>query len=183
MNNPFNSGLRKTAELVLKFTAIAAMGAGLVGCASTGPAPGGYMQLGARAAPPAGFIDFCARKPGECGLKVAVSDDAPPQEAQARLQKTLYKKYLWAVTFPAAVEEPSEPPRPAQVLMTSAPPAAPLVSDLVYRPQDVTAAPAEMAQATVQPALLAWAGKSDAVAPPPLQAEIAARRLMRILNK
>ncbi|HEY5409194.1 MAG TPA: transglutaminase-like cysteine peptidase, partial [Caulobacteraceae bacterium] len=120
MNNPYTSEFGNKVKLLLKLLAAAAVGMGVVGCASTGSLSGGYMQLGARAAPPAGYIDFCARKPQECGLRVAASLSAPPDEAQTRLEKTLYRKYLWAVAF----ARDGQTPRAAPAVMTAAAPPA-----------------------------------------------------------
>ncbi len=72
------------AQLVV----IAAM---LAGCASTASVPSGYMALGERTAPPAGFVDFCARQPNECGLKILARN----QDIKA----ALYNRYLWSVAF------------------------------------------------------------------------------------
>jgi predicted transglutaminase-like cysteine proteinase len=169
MNNRFNSELRNRAKPVLKLAALAAMAMALVGCASSGGLSGGYMQLGARAAPPAGFIDFCARKPQECGLKVSSSPALDPEEAQARLHKTLYRKYLWEVAFPEA----PQPARSAPVQLAAAPQTSPQISDLIYRADDRRPASDAAARAPaagagepfLRPALLRWTGKPDAPEP------------------
>ncbi len=55
------------------------------------------MALGARTAPPAAFIDFCIREPGECGLSAEAVNTG---EAQA----ALYRRYFWEPTFAARPE-------------------------------------------------------------------------------
>ena len=99
-----------TSRLLLQLPMLALGAAVLVGCASTGPMDTGArasadigvgsMAMGARAAPPAGFIDFCSRQPADCGLKVVADAGESPGAQQAATQKTLYRQYLWAVAFP-----------------------------------------------------------------------------------
>ena len=71
----------------------------LVGCASAGPRQlsSTSVPLGARVTPPAGFLDFCARRPEECDLKLAARTSA--DGAQADPRQVIYRKYLWAVAF------------------------------------------------------------------------------------
>ena len=92
-----------TSRLLLQLPMLALGAAVLAGCASTVPMDAstgvGLMAMGARAAPPAGFIDFCSRQPAECGLQVSADARESPSAQQAATQKSLYRRYLWAVAF------------------------------------------------------------------------------------
>ncbi|MGH6958722.1 MAG: transglutaminase-like cysteine peptidase [Caulobacteraceae bacterium] len=60
------------------------------------PAKANFMQLGQAAAPPLGYLDFCARRPDQCGL-------APtPGEDMLTRQHALYAKYFWPFAFKGA---------------------------------------------------------------------------------
>ena len=103
--------VRQSPWVFLKVALIATGAMSLAACTTIAPSTGvgptaGYMNLGERAAPPAGFLDFCARKPAECDLRVAVPVRDTSQEAQARVQRTLYRRYLWPVAFHTAPVEP-----------------------------------------------------------------------------
>ena len=93
-----------TSRLLLQLPMLALGAAVLAGCASTAPLEAnlGLMAMGARAAPPAGFIDFCARQPADCGLQVEAQAGESPRAEQAAMQKTLYRQYVWAVAFRGA---------------------------------------------------------------------------------
>lgn len=108
---PFTNIVRASALAAIGLSALAA----LAGCADTpadiGPSaqalqtpahtapiaapatPADFMRLGGPAAPPMGFLSFCARQPDQCGLddSLSVSDR----------QHELYAKYFWPFAFKA----------------------------------------------------------------------------------
>lgn len=77
--------------------AAAALSLVLGGTAAAASAPH-PMPLGERAAPPAGFLDFCRRQPGDCGID--------PAEARGRLGSS-QSGSAWAWRFAANRDAPN----------------------------------------------------------------------------
>jgi predicted transglutaminase-like cysteine proteinase len=84
-------GLSVAGLMVLGHTACAAPADGAWSASADARAPGA-MTLGARAPAPMGYLNFCARRPDQCGLDATQGD--PEQRA-----KDLYARYFWAVAF------------------------------------------------------------------------------------
>ena len=102
MHVSYSNQISGASRLLLQLPMLALGAAVLAGCASSGTIAQmdtGSMAMGARAAPPAGFVDFCSRQPGECGLKVAARDGETPRAQQVAMQKALYRQFVWPVAF------------------------------------------------------------------------------------
>jgi|WetSurMetagenome_2_1015567.scaffolds.fasta_scaffold76781_2 predicted transglutaminase-like cysteine proteinase len=148
------------AQLVV----IAAM---LAGCASaTTTQPIAYMALGERTTPPAGFVDFCARSPDQCGLRILARGPDASDAQRGRIKAALYNHYIWSIAFHGP---------PAEVRTAAAAqadPEAPAPTGLLgyaLQPQPVTGAatrgePAADGQA---PGMQQIAWRRAAAAPPP----------------
>lgn len=59
------------------------------------------MLLGARVAPPVGFLDLCGRQPDQCGLAGS--------ESAEQVRATLYRQYYWPVIRAAWAESQGRP--------------------------------------------------------------------------
>ena len=88
--------------------ALAAMGLlSLLGaCASTTP-QSSVMALGAQAPAPMGYLEFCARRPEQCGLSQVTDAAGAPVDTEHRAQD-LRRRYYWSIAL-AGVTLP--PPR------------------------------------------------------------------------
>jgi predicted transglutaminase-like cysteine proteinase len=65
--------------------------------AATAAQPPDFMAIGAPAKPPMGYLNFCARRPDQCGL--ASGDFNASQEAVSDRQRQLYSLYFWPLVF------------------------------------------------------------------------------------
>jgi len=79
----------------------------LSACASTSMPQSSVMALGPRAPAPMGYLEFCARRPDQCGLSQVANADGAPLDAELRAQD-LRRRYYWAV---ALADSPAPPPR------------------------------------------------------------------------
>ncbi|HEX7886686.1 MAG TPA: hypothetical protein VF474_11980, partial [Phenylobacterium sp.] len=61
------------------------------------------MALGKAATPPAGYLDFCARRPDQCGLTGATDAQGQPLSGEA-LSRALYAQYYWPVALGGAAK-------------------------------------------------------------------------------
>jgi predicted transglutaminase-like cysteine proteinase len=57
-----------------------------------------FMGLAGPAPAPRGYLDFCARRPDQCGLQVS-GDPAQTQASTDDRRQRLYSQYYWAVAF------------------------------------------------------------------------------------
>jgi len=73
------------------------LGVGACGAGWTEPSGADFQTLGGAAAPPIGFLNFCARRPDQCGLSASSPGDA---DADAR-RRDLYTRYYWPLAFGA----------------------------------------------------------------------------------
>jgi predicted transglutaminase-like cysteine proteinase len=96
------------------------------------------MVLGSAAVPPAGYINFCSRRPDQCGLD-AVRDEQDKPLQSAALAKLLYARYYWPAAIPGAAYSDSEAPASGGAASLTAPTspsegnmAAPAVSSLLH---------------------------------------------------
>jgi len=88
----------------------------LSACASTMP-QSSVMALGPRAPAPMGYLEFCARRPEQCGLSQVATATGAPVDTELRAQD-LRRRYYWAVAL-AGSDAP--PPRltPASGVVTA----------------------------------------------------------------
>jgi len=105
----------------------------LSACAST-PPQSGIMSLGAQAPAPMGYLEFCARRPEQCGLPQVIDASGAPIDAEHRAQD-LRRRYYWSIALAGST---APPPRltpasgvvtanvssPAQAMWRGAPPVA-----------------------------------------------------------
>jgi predicted transglutaminase-like cysteine proteinase len=83
----------------------------LSACASTMP-PARDMTLGAQAPAPMGYLEFCARRPDQCGLPQVTDASGAPMDAERRAQD-LRRRYYWQVALAGAASPQPAMPSPA----------------------------------------------------------------------
>jgi predicted transglutaminase-like cysteine proteinase len=62
------------------------------------PAGADFMRLGREAPPPLGFLNFCARRPEQCGFS-AIHDPQRPVTSVSDRQRELYSRFYWPIAF------------------------------------------------------------------------------------
>ena len=82
----------------------------LSACATTLPSSQ-VMGLGARAPAPMGYLEFCARRPEQCGLPQVIDASGAPMDAERRAQD-LRRRYYWSIVL-AGVDVAAATPTPA----------------------------------------------------------------------
>ena len=89
----------------------------LSACASTSLQQSSAMALGPQAPAPMGYLEFCARRPEQCGLSQVANAVGAPLDAELRAQD-LRRRYYWAI---ALADSPAPPPRltPASGMATA----------------------------------------------------------------
>jgi len=79
---------------VMVAQALAVLAAAAPAVAQTAP----VMAMGRAATPPAGYLDFCARRPEQCGLEGATDASGQPLGGET-LARALYAQYYWPVAL------------------------------------------------------------------------------------
>ena len=70
-------------------------------CANTSMRPAATMALGVQAPAPMGYLEFCARRPEQCGLGQVADANGAPIQAELRAQD-LRRRYYWAIALAGA---------------------------------------------------------------------------------
>jgi predicted transglutaminase-like cysteine proteinase len=83
----------------------------LSACASA-PTQPGVMTLGAQAPAPMGYLEFCARRPEQCGLPQVIDAQGAPIDTEHRAQD-LRRRYYWSIALAGATTPPPPAPTPA----------------------------------------------------------------------
>ena len=78
----------------------------LSACASTEMPQSRVMALGPQAPAPMGYLEFCARRPDQCGLSQVANADGAPLDAELRAQD-LRRRYYWSVALAGSAIPPS----------------------------------------------------------------------------
>src|ERR1700679_2032467 len=76
----------------------------LSACASA-PPQSSIMGLGAQAPAPMGYLEFCARRPEQCGLAQVVDAGGSPIDTEHRAQD-LRRRYYWSIALAGAATPP-----------------------------------------------------------------------------
>jgi predicted transglutaminase-like cysteine proteinase len=76
----------------------------LSACASA-PPQSSIMGLGAQAPAPMGFLEFCARRPEQCGLPQVIDASGAPIDTEHRAQD-LRRRYYWSIALAGAATPP-----------------------------------------------------------------------------
>src|SRR5665213_4182795 len=92
-----NTLLRPAKAAAFSFLAVAGLAA-IARPAAASDANSPFMNLGAAAPAPPGFLAFCARTPDQCGLAGAADANGQPLSTE-QLSRDLYAKYYWSVAF------------------------------------------------------------------------------------
>jgi predicted transglutaminase-like cysteine proteinase len=90
-----NTLFKLSARTALVSVAVTVATALSAAAATTAPP----MAFGAAATPPPGYLDFCARRPDQCGLDAARDGQGAPLDPAA-LSRDLYARYYWPVALP-----------------------------------------------------------------------------------
>jgi predicted transglutaminase-like cysteine proteinase len=83
----------------------------LSACASA-PIQPSVMALGAQAPAPMGYLEFCARRPEQCGLPQVIDASGAPIDTEHRAQD-LRRRYYWSIALAGATTPPPTAPTPA----------------------------------------------------------------------
>jgi len=76
----------------------------LSACASA-PPQSSVMSLGAQAPAPMGYLEFCARRPEQCGLSQVVATSGAQVDTETRAQD-LRRRYYWSIALAGATTPP-----------------------------------------------------------------------------
>ena len=77
----------------------------LSACASTSLQQSSVMALGPQAPAPMGYLEFCARRPEQCGLSQVANASGAPLDAELRAQD-LRRRYYWAIALAGSAAPP-----------------------------------------------------------------------------
>jgi predicted transglutaminase-like cysteine proteinase len=91
------SGIPRRAALFVAALASAAVLSASPASADPVPTSADFMAVGKPAKPPLGYLDFCARRPDQCGLAETGFNDSA--EATRERQQALYSRYFWPIAF------------------------------------------------------------------------------------
>ena len=89
----------------------------LSACATTS-SQSSVMGLGAPAPAPMGYLEFCARRPEQCGLPTVVDVSGAPIDPEHRAQD-LRRRYYWSIALAGAAPAAATPTPASGVVATS----------------------------------------------------------------